>query len=100
MPTSAQEARVSSSGDGEWMRAWEDDCRAAGLTLACDSVICCDAPDEEGLVAVAAVVQQNGKTQTVPRFHGGSLRNIERVAGVEDLEHYLSTLVRPQMSRA
>ena len=42
-------------GDGEWMRAWEDDCRAAGLTLACDSVICCDAPDEDTLASCAEV---------------------------------------------
>ena len=32
-------------GDGEWMRTWEDDCRNAGISLACDSVICCEAPD-------------------------------------------------------
>ena len=32
-------------GDGEWMRTWEDDCRNAGISLACGSVICCEAPD-------------------------------------------------------
>ena len=25
-------------GDGEWMRNWEDDCRACGIQLACESV--------------------------------------------------------------
>ena len=34
-------------GDGEWMRAWEARCENAGITLACESVICCDAPDGE-----------------------------------------------------
>ena len=36
-------------GDGEWMRSWEDDCRSAGISLPCQSVICCDAPDEAAL---------------------------------------------------
>lgn len=35
-------------GDGEWMRSWEDTCRGAGAVLACDSVICQDAPDDDG----------------------------------------------------
>ena len=33
-------------GDGEWMRSWEADCRDAGLALACDCVICNDAPGD------------------------------------------------------
>ena len=45
-------------GDGEWMRTWEDDCKSAGIDLACDSVICNEAPDDE---AVAAC-QNLGKT--------------------------------------
>lgn len=32
-------------GDGEWMRAWEETCQNLGAVLACDSVICNDAPD-------------------------------------------------------
>ncbi len=36
-------------GDGEWMRNWETECLAAGATLACDSVICQDEPDEQAL---------------------------------------------------
>lgn len=35
-------------GDGEWMRNWEESCKEAGIVLACDSVICNDAPDEDG----------------------------------------------------
>ena len=42
-------------GDGEWMRSWEDDCKTAGAVLACDSVICNDAPDDEALDACKAL---------------------------------------------
>ena len=42
-------------GDGEWMRTWEDDCRAAGAVLACESVICNDAPDDEAIEACKAL---------------------------------------------
>jgi len=38
-------------GDGEWMRTWEEDCANAGIALACESVTCCDAPDEDILEA-------------------------------------------------
>ena len=38
-------------GDGEWMRNWEDDCKEAGIELACDSVVCNDAPDEDVITA-------------------------------------------------
>ena len=38
-------------GDGEWMRNWEDDCKEAGIELACDSVVCNDAPDEDAITA-------------------------------------------------
>ena len=38
-------------GDGEWMRTWEEDCKNAGANLACDSVICCETPDDEALEA-------------------------------------------------
>lgn len=34
-------------GDGDWMRSWEDDAKGAGITLACDSVICNETPDDE-----------------------------------------------------
>ena len=36
-------------GDGEWMRNWEEACLADGAILACDSVICNEAPDDEGV---------------------------------------------------
>lgn len=38
-------------GDGEWMREWEEECKAAGAVLACESIICNDAPDGETLSA-------------------------------------------------
>ena len=36
-------------GDGEWMRNWEEDCAANGISLASESVICNDAPDDEAV---------------------------------------------------
>ena len=36
-------------GDGKWMRIWEDDCRAIGANLACDPVICNEAPDDTAI---------------------------------------------------
>ncbi len=38
-------------GDGEWMRTWADDCRAAGIALAAEPVIACEAPDDEACAA-------------------------------------------------
>ena len=34
-------------GDGQWMRDWEDRCKAAGAVLAIESVMANDAPDAE-----------------------------------------------------
>ena len=42
-------------GDGEWMRSWEDRCRADGANLACDSVIVNDAPDDDGIASCKAL---------------------------------------------
>ena len=42
-------------GDGEWMRNWEDVCRADGANLAADSVICNDAPDDDAINACKAL---------------------------------------------
>ena len=42
-------------GGGEWMRSWEQDCAEAGISLACESVICCEAPDAEALAACKAL---------------------------------------------
>lgn len=38
-------------GDGEWMRNWEETCAADGTVLACESVICNDAPDDDAEAA-------------------------------------------------
>lgn len=42
-------------GDGEWMRNWEEICRADGAVLAAESVICNDAPDDEADAACIAL---------------------------------------------
>ena len=42
-------------GDGEWMRTWEETCAADGAVLACDSVICNDAPDDDAAAACKAL---------------------------------------------
>lgn len=34
-------------GDGEWMRNWEERCISDGAVMACDFVICNDAPDDD-----------------------------------------------------
>ncbi len=44
-------------GDGEWMRTWEETCQNKGATLACDSVICQEAPDDEALDACRSLGQ-------------------------------------------
>lgn len=42
-------------GGGEWMHDWEDTCKKAGAVIACSSVICNDAPDEDTEKACAAL---------------------------------------------
>ena len=42
-------------GDGEWMRKWEETCISDGAVLACDSVICNEAPDDDALSACKAL---------------------------------------------
>lgn len=42
-------------GDGDWMRNWEEDCRRIGAELACDSVMCQEEPDEDGIAACKAL---------------------------------------------
>jgi flavodoxin len=42
-------------GDGEWMRNWDDACRGAGAVMACDFVICNNAPDDAGRNACKAL---------------------------------------------
>ncbi|MCR5088188.1 MAG: flavodoxin [Oscillospiraceae bacterium] len=42
-------------GDGEWMRNFEDSCKEAGAVLACESVICNEAPDDDGIAECKAL---------------------------------------------
>lgn len=42
-------------GDGEWMRDWENDVKAAGGELVREGVICCEAPDDEAIEACKAL---------------------------------------------
>lgn len=42
-------------GDGEWMRNWEETCKNAGAVMACDFVICNEAPDDEAVVTCKAL---------------------------------------------
>ena len=42
-------------GDGEWMRTWEGRCAEKGITLAADSVIVNEAPDDDGLAKCKAL---------------------------------------------
>ena len=45
-------------GDGEWMRDWENDVKAAGADLVREGVICCEAPDDEAIEACKALGKQ------------------------------------------
>ena len=42
-------------GDGEWMRNWEETCLADGAQLACDFVICKEAPDDDAIASCKAL---------------------------------------------
>ena len=42
-------------GDGEWMRNWKETCISDGANLACDPVICNDAPDDDTIAALKAL---------------------------------------------
>ena len=42
-------------GDGEWMRTWEETCKADGAVLACDSVLTNEAPDDDAVAACQAL---------------------------------------------
>lgn len=42
-------------GDGEWMRNWEETCISDGAILACDSVICNEAPDDGATASCKAL---------------------------------------------
>lgn len=42
-------------GDGEWMRNWDETCRNDGAVMACDYVICVEAPDADAVAACKAL---------------------------------------------
>ena len=42
-------------GTGEWMENWENDCKGAVASLVCDSVICNNTPEDEGLMQCEAL---------------------------------------------
>lgn len=42
-------------GTGDWMRSWEEECGNCGANLVCDSVICCETPDDSGIAACKAL---------------------------------------------
>ena len=42
-------------GDGEWMRTWEETCAGDGAVMACDFVICNEAPDDDAVSACKAL---------------------------------------------
>ena len=42
-------------GDGEWMRNWEEDAKAAGANLVTESVMANEAPDDDALAACKAL---------------------------------------------
>ena len=42
-------------GDGGWMRSWDEECDDLGASRVCESVICNDMPDDEGLTACRAL---------------------------------------------
>ena len=47
-------------GDGQWMRDWEADAQANGVTLACESVTCNEAPDDEANAALEGLAKAIG----------------------------------------
>ncbi len=40
-------------GDGEWMRSWEDNLAGYGVSVACESVIAANTPDDDALAQCA-----------------------------------------------
>ena len=58
-------------GDGEWMRSWESRCNDDGANLACESVICNEAPDDDALAACRELGRVTGLTKA-PQKAGGA----------------------------
>ena len=48
-------------GDGDWMRSWEEKCQNDGVTLAADSVICNEEPDDEAQAACIELGKAAGR---------------------------------------
>ena len=44
-------------GDGQWMRDWEADADANGVSRVGESVICCEAPDDDAIAALEALAK-------------------------------------------
>ena len=42
-------------GDGEWMRLWETRCAEKGITLAAESVLANEAPDDDAVTSCKAL---------------------------------------------
>ena len=42
-------------GDVEWMRNWEETCKNDGAVMACDFVICNEAPDDGAVASCKAL---------------------------------------------
>ena len=57
-------------GDGEWMRTWEEDRKSSGLNLVCQSVTCCEAPDDDALEACRKLGAENWQNKFVPGIPG------------------------------
>ena len=47
--------------EGEWMRKWEAECTADGLTLACPPVICFEAPDDAAVASLKKLAEALSK---------------------------------------
>ena len=56
-------------GDGQWMRDWEADAQANGVTLACESVICNEAPDDDAKPSACA--GRTSISRTIPSTSSG-----------------------------
>ena len=74
-------------GDGEWMRTWEETCKADGAVLACDCVLANEAPDDDAVAACQAL----GKALCQPRLSSLSKRDRSGSMGKDlDMENFLA----------
>ena len=48
-------------GDGEWMRNWEESCKALGAELICESVICAGEPEADTIKSLNALGEELAK---------------------------------------